>query len=474
MRPEAVMSMADSGHVKLAYGKARKYFPVFVLAALTGVMGGTIGGVFHLSVDRVFDLRTFLAQTAERLYDLGWLASMSFSAVMTLAAVGLVRRFAPEASGSGVQEIEGALSGVRPLRWKRVLPVKFIGGVLSIGGGMVLGREGPTIQMGAGGGRMLCELFHLDDPQVRHSLVAAGAGAGLAAAFNAPLAGILFIVEEMRRQFRFNFVSFHCVVIASAASDIMVRLICGPAQDIPMRLFPMPALSSLLLFLFFGCCIGVIGFFFNYLLVATLDICARIEAKTIVPMSLTLGAIIGLLLWFFPDAAGGGHRALLRALGGGTAVELLALAFVLRLATTFFSYGSGAPGGIFAPMLALGTLFGLVFGNFGHEYFPGLIEHPDMFAVAGMGALFAATVRAPVTGLVLVMEMTLNYSLTLPLIVTCMSSAITAEILGGRPIYTVLLERALNLSQGTSQETVLEQADSLHEENPSSENNPPI
>lgn len=453
------MEVTTSGHVRLAFGKARKYAPVFLLAAVAGLLAGSLGGFFHLAVDGFFDLRTELTRMAEMAFHAGWAASLVLSALMTLIAVALVKRFAPETSGSGVQEIEGALAGVRDLRWKRVLPIKFLGGVFSIGGGMVLGREGPTIQMGASVGKMLSDMFNLSDRQVRHSLVAAGAGAGLAAAFNAPLAGILFVVEEMRRQFRFNFVSFHCVAIAAAASDIMVRCISGPAPDIPMRLFPMPDLAALPLFLVFGACIGVIGFFFNHMLIATLDICARLEFKSYVPTALCLGGAIGLLLWFYPAAAGGGHRALLNALNGNVAVEALALAFVLRLGTTFFSYGSGAPGGIFAPLLALGTLFGLVFGNFGHEYFPSLIHHPDMFAVAGMGALFAATVRAPVTGLVLVMEMTLNYSLTLPLIVTCLSSAITAEILGGRPIYTILLERTLHMERDANAPASPEESD---------------
>jgi CIC family chloride channel protein len=131
---------------------------------------------------------------------------------------------------------------------------------------------------------------------------------------------------------------------------------------------------------------------------------------------------------------------------------ILLTLFVARFGTTAFSYGSGAPGGIFAPMLALGTLFGLWFGHFTHELFPAHVLHPEIFAVAGMGALFSATVRAPLTGIALAVEMTLNYSQILPLILTCMSATIVAQGLGGRPIYTILLHRTLKMAKSKTNE----------------------
>ncbi len=437
------MSHAQAGRLRRLFDNSRRYSPVFFLALLLGVLTGTLGGMFHLLAPRLLRFRNTLAVYAETSFDGGLVVSVVLSALMLTAAVYLVRRIAPETSGSGVQEIEGALSGQRPLRWKRVLPVKFFAGLLSLGSGLVLGREGPTIQMGGAAGRMLSDFFMIDIRHVRHSLVAAGAGAGLAAAFNAPLAGILFVVEEMRRQFKFNFVSFHCVVIAATSSDIMVRLISGPQPDIVMHRFPVPDMASLVLFLVFGAVLGVIGFFFNITLTRTVDFVQRFKVHHNTLVCLGTGAFIGFLLWVYPNGAGTGDIVLRKAIAGNIAVESLLFIFILRFATTMLSYGSGAPGGIFAPMMALGTLFGLWFGEAGHQLFPEIIHHPGIFAVAGMGALFSATVRAPVTGLVLVMEMTFNYTLTLPLIITCMAATITAETFGGRPIYTVLLEKTL-------------------------------
>jgi CIC family chloride channel protein len=195
---------------------------VFGWAVLVGLVAGLVGALFRLLV---------LDARQERLALFAWLgsrdvasllASVALPALGLSAALFLVRRFAPEASGSGVQEIEGALDGVRELRWRRVIPAKFAGGLLALGGGLVLGREGPTIQIGGNVGQMIGESFRLPTA-VQRTLVAAGAGAGLAAAFNAPLAGVLFVLEEMRPQFKYTFTSVQAVVIACAVADVAAR-----------------------------------------------------------------------------------------------------------------------------------------------------------------------------------------------------------------------------------------------------------
>jgi len=198
--------------------------PMFFWALLVGSMAGFVGAIFRIFLVEMTLWREALVDWAQHFSILSWLLPITFSAVLVYAAILLVRSFAPEAGGSGVQEIEGALDNVRPVRWKRVLPVKFVGGLLSLGGGLVLGREGPTIRMGGNIGQMIGEWFQVSRDEV-HTLVAAGAGAGLSAAFNAPLAGILFVLEEMRPQFKYNFLSVQCVLIAAAVSDIVVRIL---------------------------------------------------------------------------------------------------------------------------------------------------------------------------------------------------------------------------------------------------------
>ena len=342
-----------------------------------------------------------------------------------------------------MQEIEGALDDLRPLRWQRVLPIKFFAGILSLAGGLVLGREGPTIQMGGNLGKMIADLFKLSRDDL-HTLVAAGAGAGLSAAFNAPLAGILFVIEEMRPHFKYNFLSVHSVVIASAMADIVLRMMMGQAQDIQMADAPRPPLASLWLFPVLGIFFGILGAVFNVVLVRTLDFFAGLRGHAFQFTGLAVGAAIGLLGAFYPLAVGGGYDVIPRALQESTPTTMLAVLFLARFGTTMVSYGSGAPGGIFAPLLALATLFGMWSGHFAHAWFPDWIVYPQIFAVASMGALFSATVRAPLTGIALTIEMTGNYSLILPLILTCMVAAIVAQALHGRPIYSVLLKRTLD------------------------------
>lgn len=195
------------------------------MAALVGTLAGLLGVAFDKAVEWVQQQRlASLAQVADSA--LVWPLAFILSAA--LAALGCtVRRFAPEAGGSGIPEIEGALEELRPVRWWRVIPVKFIGGMGTLGAGMVLGREGPTVQMGGNVGRMVLDVLRIRGAEARHTLLATGAAAGLSAAFNAPLAGILFIIEEMRPQFRYNLISIKAVFIGVIMSSVVFQLFNG-------------------------------------------------------------------------------------------------------------------------------------------------------------------------------------------------------------------------------------------------------
>jgi CIC family chloride channel protein len=376
------------------------------------------------------------------------IGSIIISGVMVFITLLLIRKLAPETGGSGVQEIEGALDGIRPLRWARVIPIKFFGGLLSLGSGMVMGREGPTIQIGGNIGKMVSDIFKVSKID-SHALVAAGAGGGLSAAFNAPLAGILFVIEEMRPEFKYNFLTVQAVIIGSATADIVLRIMVGQQLAIPMDMLSTPPLPSLLLFLIFGCIFGIFGFVFNRLLVRTLNFFTNLTGWPFTLTGLIVGGAVGALVWYFPDAIGGGYVVIPAALSGSIPVMMLLLLFFIRFGTTMVSYGSGSIGGIFAPMLALGTLFGMWFGHFAHFLLPDMVVQPEVFAVAGMAALFCATVRAPLTGIALTIEMTGNYLMILPLILTCFTATIVAQGLGGQPIYTVLLKRTIDIAKRT-------------------------
>ena len=361
---------------------------------------------------------------------------------MVFGALWLVR-FAPEAAGSGIQEIEGTLEGRRAFDWRRVLPIKFFGGILALGSGMVLGREGPTVHLGGSIGKMMAEITKIPADQ-EDILIAAGAGAGIAVAFNAPLAGIIFVMEEIRHHFHFRVMSFRAIILACITGDIVYRLWMGQAPDIQMEHLPIPPLNSLWLFALLGIFLGVVGYFFNYFLIKILDLFGRLRSWQHLAAGAAVGGLVGLAGWQAPHFTGGGYETIAWALTTKITETTLFMVFLVRFGATLVCYGTGSPGGIFAPMLAIATVFSLWFGYYVHAWFPELVGHPQMFAVAGMAALFAASVRAPLTGIVLAVEMTMNYTLILPLLVTCLVSAMVAHRLGGQPIYAVLLQRTLD------------------------------
>ncbi|MDA0148190.1 H(+)/Cl(-) exchange transporter ClcA [Vibrio sp. LaRot3] len=419
---------------------------VLFMSLIVGVLAGLVGTYFEHAVHLVSETRTeWLKSEIGSVLPL-WLAAFLISALLAFIGYYLVHRFAPEAAGSGIPEIEGAMDGIRPVRWWRVLPVKFFGGMGALGSGMVLGREGPTVQMGGAIGRMVTDIFRVKSEDTRHSLLASGAAGGLAAAFNAPLAGIMFVVEEMRPQFRYSLISIRAVIISAISANIVFRYINGQDAVITMPQYQPPELNTLWLFLLLGALFGIFGVVFNRLVTLSQDMFVKLhknDRKRYLLTGSMIGGCFGLMLLYIPELTGGGIWLIPNITNGDYGAAFLLLLFVGRIFTTLLCFGSGAPGGIFAPMLALGTLFGYAFGLIAQQFFPDLPITPGMFAIAGMGALFAGTVRAPITGILLVIEMTNNYYLILPLIITSLGAVIFAQMLGGQPIYSQLLHRTL-------------------------------
>ncbi|MCF6765496.1 H(+)/Cl(-) exchange transporter ClcA [Thiotrichales bacterium 19S3-7] len=431
----------------------KKIFQSTIYGGITGIIIGVIGALFQLFIHWIAQGQQAAFDALKEYWFLKCLVAIVFTTTLLSLSLFIVRYLVPEASGSGVQEIEGVLEDKRQMRWWRVLPAKFFGGILSLSSGLVLGREGPTIQIGGAVGHLVRKLFKLDK-EYAHILIAAGAGAGLATAFNTPLAGILFVIEEMRHQFKYSFQSLQTVIIACVVADIFLQVILQlggynirQMMDIDMTAYQSLPLSSLWLFIVFGIFFGAFGTIFNKYLVYSLNFFTKREDFNFWKWIIIIGIVAGLFLALFPDVIGGGYNVMPKALHNNFTLTMLIVLFILRFGTTLISYGTGVPGGIFAPMLALGTIFGMFFGLIAHYFFPSLIVHPQVFAVAGMSALFTATVSAPLTGIVLVVEMTMNYALILPLILTCFSATITAIFMGGSPIYSTLLARTLILAK---------------------------
>jgi len=409
------------------------------LACITGLLTGLIGSYFHLIIDLLI---TWPQRIGSYLSGYSLIVTVALiTMVSTVACAFIVKRFAPEAGGSGVQEIEGAMVGLRVVHWKRVLPVKFFAGILSISSGLVLGREGPTIHIGASLGAALNDFFKNSTPE-RRGLLAAGAAAGLACAFNAPLAAVLFIIEETHKQFPYTFRTYMGVIAAALLSTVMTQLIGGTAPDLSMPAVG-TALSMLPSFILLGCVLGFIGVGLNKSILWTGALATNMHKHVPYLFPAIIGLGIGVLFTTVPLAVTGGDLIIKQLTNGSPGILLLLGLACLRFLTMVGSYSSGVPGGIFAPILALATCLGMAFAGLLDAAFPQAQDMHIAFTIAAMGGLFTACVRAPIVGVALTLELTGAYELTLPLIVTCLVANLTAQWIGGKPIYEQLLDRTL-------------------------------
>ncbi len=413
------------------------------VALLAGALTGVFGGLFHVVIDQVIQWPAWLARHAE-----GWrliAASAGITMTATIFAVFITRRFAPEASGSGVPEIEGAVQGLRHVHWQRVLPVKFFAGIAAIGSGLVLGREGPTIHMGGSAALAasdMCGVTGVD----RRALLAAGGAAGLACAFNAPMSAVLFIIEETRKEFPYTFRTYMGVFAAAITGTAVTQLIAGARPDLPMSAGE-AGLASLPAFALMGALLGGVGVLFNLCIMRMLDFAAAWQKRAPYLWPSVVGLAVGALLVTVPHAATGGESVIAElALATPGAAVLLMLAGA-RLVTSVSSYSVGTPGGIFAPLLSLAACLGLAFGVLAQaampEMFSGLGLTPISFGVVAMAALFSASVRSPAVGVVLVLEITTASALILPMLTATLAASLVAQWLGGRPIYEQMLDRIL-------------------------------
>jgi len=423
---------------------------IYLICIILGIITGILGSLFQIAIkETTVYLHVFFIYCQQHHWPLT-LISMLTSMFLVFISWLLVQKFAPEASGSGIPEIEGVLQHKRPIFWRRLLPVKFIGGVMAISAQLVAGREGPTVQMGGNLGAMLSDWFNITD-ETRDTLIAAGAAAGLATAFNAPLAGILFVIEEMREGFTFTFTHFKMVAIAAAVATIILHYMIGSGPVINMMVFDLPSLNALWLFVVLGIVTGIIGLILNLSLMRFLHFLDQRPSAFKKYYVLLMAAIVGVLYPLFPSSVGGGYAIIEQALSFSMPLSWMMLLLVIRFILTLGTYGIGTPGGVFAPMLSIGTLLGLIMAMLFSTISTDPSIHPGMFAVAAMGGLFAASIRAPLTGIVLVVELTQNYALILPLMITCITSTTLLQLAKNPPIYSQLLKRILDRASAKPQ-----------------------
>ena len=431
-RIEAAMRMfTEPRHFKLR---------LFVEGNIIGVFTGLLIALFR----RLLELSE---QAAPVLY--AWLAVHpawigGWAALLMLIGWILYRivRRDGMTSGSGIPQIKGILLGRMDMNWARVLVLKFAGAVLGIGAGLSLGREGPSVQLGACIGQGLGRVTHRSYSE-NHYLLTAGAGAGLAAAFNAPLAGVIFCLEELTKNFS-PFVLMGTIA-AAVTSTTVTQYFFGMEPVFHLGDIPVVSAGSVyILLIALGAFVSTLGLAFNSMLTVSLDGYMKAPVPGwMKPMIPLLAA--GVLGFVLPQVLGGGSRLVDSLVLTDYPVLFLLLLLAGKFAFTMLCFGSGVPGGIFLPMLVLGALSGAVFAR--AAVLLGIMDPVWTVncIIFGMAAYFSAVVKSPVTGAVLIMEMTGSFDHLLALILVSMTAYLVADLAGCEPVYDMLLNRSLAL-----------------------------
>ena len=442
-RMEPTKNALESREPHLGLGKAERptrLLTLALIALVVGVAAGGSGAALRLALEHADRLRDALIAWAHGEALAGFLIVLITCAAATMIAAWLVRRFSPQAAGSGIPHVEAVLREELPPAPYGLSAVKFIGGILAIGAGLALGREGPSVQIGASCGMFAGRLFRRTWPDCR-VLLAAGAGAGLAAAFNAPIAGAVFVLEELVKRFE------HRVAIAALAASAtgiaLARALLGDTSDFHVGLLHFATATAQPLYFVLGCMSGMLAVAYNRTLLATITAAERVDKLPVHLRAGLIGAVVGVLAWFAPALVGGGDAITQRTLLGAGTLTFVPLAFLLRFGLGAISYAAATPGGLFAPLLVLGAQSGLLFGAACRLSFPNLNLQPEGFAVVGMAAMFTGVVRAPVTGIILVAEITDSVTMLLPMLGACFTAMLVPTLMRDEPIYEALRKHLL-------------------------------
>jgi CIC family chloride channel protein len=401
-----------------------------VLTIIIAIIAGLSAVLFTLAIQGVKDALFWMSPSALRL--------ILAPTLVSLVTGFLLAKFFPEARGSGVPQTEAAFH----LNEGKIRPIvpfgKFLTGVLCVGSGHSMGREGPSVQIGAGLASAIGQWFGLSPSRVQ-SLVPVGAAAALAAAFNTPVAAVLFALEEIIGDMNAGLIG--STVVASVTSVIVERSILGDEVLFRVPAYQLVHPAELLAYAALGVVGGGISLLFCKGLLRLRALFLRLPESTSIYQPAMGGLIIGGVLVFVPQVMGVGYEYVDQALNGGMLLRTMLLLCAVKLAATIISYASGNAGGIFAPSLYLGAMAGGVVGMLVHQFAPFPTAAPGAYALVGMGTLFAGIIRAPMTSVFMIFELTQDYQILVPLMIANMLSFTISKRFQPKPVYHALLEQ---------------------------------
>ncbi|MEG3879377.1 chloride channel protein [Microcoleus sp. herbarium7] len=400
-------------------------------ACLIGLVAGLAGVLLKLGVGWLGSWRVATSTVIP-----AWILLPSVGLLGGFLTGFLVERFAPETAGSGIPHVKAALGGVNLSLDLRVAVAKLLTTILAVGSGLTLGRQGPTVQIGASLAGWIGHLMPTS-PDYRRQLIACGAAAGLAAGFNAPIAGVLFVVEELLHDV--SGLTLGTAIIASFIGAVVSQLLGGDSLNLNLREYPSSFEAlEIPFYIVLGVLAGLLGALFSKGIIAGLQFNRR-TLKLALPARMALAGIIcGSVIAFLPEAFRNNTGLREFLLTGEASGRTSLIAFIAHFFLTIISAASGAPGGLFAPSLVMGSALGHMVGIVqAHWLGVGL---PVTYALAGMGAFFCAVSRAPITAVVIVFEITADFKLVLPLMVCSVVAYLVAEKVDSGSLYDRLLE----------------------------------
>jgi CIC family chloride channel protein len=408
----------------------------FLIFSVVVGLGGGFGAVIFRWLIAKFN-HLFFVNIGDALGFMGNFHIILLPALGGLIIGPVIYFFAREAKGHGVPEVMSAVlvggGKIRP----RVAAIKAIASSICIGSGGSVGREGPIIQIGSALGSALGQIFRLTEEKTK-TLVACGSAAGIAATFNSPLGGIFFALEVILREYGLR--NFSSVVLSSVTATVVSRRFLGNHPAFTTPPFGIYGLSDFLYYLVFGLFAAVIAWLFIKLLYKSEDIFNGLKMPEY--LKPVLGGIgIGIIGLYFPQVFGVGYDTIESAMRGELVLGILVGLLFLKILATSLTLGSGGSGGIFAPSLYMGALLGEAFGMAIHKIIPGTLIPPGAFALVGMASVFAGTSQAPISAVLLLFEMTGNYQILPPLMITCVISTMLVRWKTKYSIYTLKLVR---------------------------------